>query len=408
MKKFWLILIVVLLVSLVAGGGFWWRQKTQAAKNSPTDSTQQGTIQNAESVKSSRRSGGGDSGEGTDSSRPITVQTAAATRRDIKIILTGLGTVQGFNTAILRSRVDGQITEIAFNEGQEVVAGQVLVRLDSRSADAALAQAIANLHRDQSQLAIAVANNERTKRLGESGVATQQTIEAAEAQVQQLKALVESDQAAVAAATAMQSHYTIRAPFAGRTGIRNIDIGNILHAADPNGIVSIAQISPISVAFSLPEKYFSRIIQRLESRKQNRQKLLVTAYGSDSEKPIEQGELVAVDNQIDTTTGTIHLKAKFQNSQRSLWPGQFISLRLILDTKIAAVAIPDSAIQQGADHAFVYLVMANGRVARRTIKASVSDGGFTAIDEGLEAGEIVVTDGQYRLKDGAAVTLAKP
>ncbi|MCX8500873.1 MAG: efflux RND transporter periplasmic adaptor subunit [Alphaproteobacteria bacterium] len=390
MKKYWIgAAALVGLLAIAAVGWYGLRQ----------DSTPAPSVAHAGS-----KGAGGKGGE----ERPVSVVAEPVTGRSIPIVLTGLGTVQGYQTVTVRSRIDGQIIKLSFKEGQEVKAGDLLVQLDSRAAEASLAQAVANLHRGQSQLDTAVANLGRIQQLGESGFASAQTVETANSQVAQLRATIEADAAAVKAVQTQLSFTQIRAPISGRTGLRTVDEGNLIRAADVNGIVTISQITPVAVIFSLPAGEVVRLNRRLDELTRQGRPLTVLALDGSSGATLDEGLIETVDNQIDTTTGTIKLKARFPNPRRLLWPGQFVSVRVELAVVKNALTLPDAAIQQGPNGNFVFVVTGEPsdlRVSLRPIKVSRTVGGLTVIESGLAAGESVVTVGQFRLKDGARVTL---
>ena len=383
MKKSWLVAIGIVLLLLLGGGLWYWRQSAPTANRSKGN---------------------------TEADRAVAVEVVRAEFRNIPITLTALGTVQGFNTVTVRSRIDGQITQLNFKEGQEVKAGDLLVQLDSRNLDAALAQATANLHRDQSQLDNAIANLKRMEQLGLNGFATQQAVEAARSQVEQFRATVESDHAAVFAAQTQLSFTQIRAPISGRSGIRTVDEGNVVRASDPNGIVTISQITPVAVMFNLPANDFVRLNRRLEALKRQQTPLVVVAMDGSSAQVIDRGEVMTVDNQIDTTTGTIKLKARFPNLNRSLWPGQFVTVKLELAVVNDALTVPEVAIQRGPEGSFVYVVQGRAPeqiVTLRPLKTNQTVEGYTVIDSGIAVGESVVTVGQFRLKEGSKVRVGE-
>ena len=392
MKKYWKwAVVLVAVVALAAAAAVWYGLRQRATPEPPATSA-------------GGKGAGGRGGE----ERPVTVVAEPVTRRTVPILLTGLGTVQGYQTVTVRSRIDGQIIKLSFREGQEVTAGDLLVQLDSRAAEASLAQAMANLHRNQSQLDAAVANLGRTKQLGESGFASAQTVETANAQVAQLRATIEADLAAVKVVETQVSFTQIRAPISGRTGLRTVDEGNIIRAGDVNGIVTITQITPVAVIFNLPASDLVRLNRRLEELARQGRGLGVRALDGSSGVSLDEGVIETVDNQIDTTTGTIKLKARFANRGRRLWPGQFVSVRVELAVVRDALTLPDAAIAQGPNGNFVFVVTgesAERRVSLRPVTISRSMEGFTVIDSGLAAGELVVTVGQFRLKDGTRVAI---
>lgn len=340
------------------------------------------------------RKGGRDMG-------PAPVLVAEAKNKDMPVYLDGLGTVQAYNTVTIRSRIDGELIHVGFREGQEVKAGDVLAKIDSRVYDAQLAQAQAAKAKDEAQLENARHDLERYASLGNR--VTAQTADTQRALVKQLEAAVKADQAAIDNARTMQSYATIVSPIDGRTGIRQIDPGNIVRVGDASGLVVVTQLQPISVIFSLPQQELPAINARL--RQPELVPVLVT--GSDGRTVIERGQLDLVDNQIDATTGTVRLKASFPNEQRLLWPGGFVNVRLWLTSLTGALTVPAAAIQRGPQGAYVFVLRDDNTVALRPVKPGRSQDGDTVIEDGLTAGEKVVIEGMARLQDGSAVVLAR-
>ena len=327
---------------------------------------------------------------------PVTVK--AVTKEDFPVYLTGLGTVQGFNTVTVRTRVDGQINQIAFKEGQFVKEGDLIAQVDPRPFQAALDQANAKKTQDEANLANAQRDLARSTKLGE--FATKQTVDTQTANVEQLKAQISADQAAIFNAQTQLDYASIRAPISGVTGIRQVDVGNIVNAATQTGIVTIAQVEPISVIFTAPEAQLPDIAAALRQGETK-----VTALTADGRKVLSEGTLSLMNNQVDTTSGTIRLKASFENKDHALWPGLSVSTRLLVNTLKNAVVIPDDAIQHGADGLYVYAVAQGNKAEVRKIKVGPSTNGKTLVDSGIDAGEQVVTRGQYRVQPGSALTV---
>lgn len=327
---------------------------------------------------------------------PVTVKTV--TKEDFPVYLTGLGTVQGFNTVTVRTRVDGQINQIAFKEGQFVKEGDLIAQVDPRPFQAALDQANAKKTQDEANLANAQRDLARSTKLGE--FATKQTVDTQTANVEQLKAQISADQAAIFNAQTQLDYASIRAPISGVTGIRQVDVGNIVNAATQTGIVTIAQVEPISVIFTAPEAQLPDIAAALRQGETK-----VTALTADGRKVLSEGTLSLMNNQVDTTSGTIRLKASFENKDHALWPGLSVSTRLLVNTLKNAVVIPDDAIQHGADGLYVYAVAQGNKAEVRKIKVGPSTNGKTLVDSGIDAGEKVVTRGQYRVQPGSALTV---
>lgn len=327
---------------------------------------------------------------------PVTV--ASVTKADFPVYLTGLGTVQGFNTVTVRTRVDGQINQIAFKEGQFVKEGDLIAQVDPRPFQAALDQANAKKTQDEANLANAQRDLARSTKLGE--FATKQTVDTQTANVEQLKAQIAADQAAIFNAQTQLDYASIRAPISGVTGIRQVDVGNIVNAATQTGIVTIAQVEPISVIFTAPEEQLPDIANALRQGETK-----VTALTSDGRKVLSQGILSLMNNQIDSTSGTIRLKATFDNKDHALWPGLSISTRLLVNTLKDATVMPDDAVQHGNDGLYVYVVTDGNKAGLRKVKVGASTDGKTLVENGVTAGEQVVTGGQYRVQPGSALTV---
>ncbi len=327
---------------------------------------------------------------------PVTV--ASVTKVDFPVYLTGLGTVQGFNTVTVRTRVDGQINQIAFKEGQFVKAGDLIAQIDPRPFQAALDQANAKKAQDEANLANAQRDLARSTKLGE--FATKQTVDTQTANVEQLKAQITADEAAIFNAQTQLDYASIRAPISGITGIRQVDVGNIVNAATQTGIVTIAQVEPISVIFTAPEEQLPDIANALRQGETK-----VTALTSDGRKVLSQGTLSLMNNQVDSTSGTIRLKATFDNKDHALWPGLSVSTRLLVNTLKDATVMLDDAVQHGNDGLYVYVVGDGNKAALRKIKIGPSTDGRTLVDSGVTAGEQVVTSGQYRVQPGSALTV---
>ena len=300
---------------------------------------------------------------------PVPVRAEAVGRKDFPIVLTGLGTVQATNMVTVRSRVDGQIVKVAFDEGQMLKEGDLLVQIDPAPFKAALDQAVARLAQNQASLANARQELERTIPLAKQGVSTQQLLDQRTAAVASLAALVQADQAAIESARVQLAYTTIRAPLAGRAGFRLVDPGNIVQAADQTGMLTITQLQPISVMFTAPEQQLPAINEALKAGP-----LKVTALSSDGERHLGEGTLRLVDNQVDVASGTIKLKASFPNPDNALWPGLSVTTRLLLRTVTEAVVVPDSAVQRGPDGLYAYVVTAGGKAElRRLSVARIAD-----------------------------------
>jgi multidrug efflux system membrane fusion protein len=328
----------------------------------------------------------------------VPVDTATATRQDVPITLTGLGTVQALNTVTVTARVDGQIEKIAFTEGQDVKAGDLLAQIDPRPFQAALDQATAKKAQDIATLQNAELDLKRFQDLARKDFATGQQLDTQKALVAQTQAQIQGDQAAIDNAKTELDYTTIKAPIDGRTGFRLVDQGNNVHATDTTGIVTIAEIHPISVIFTLPEDQLQAVQQALAAGT-----VQATAIADDGKTVLDRGRLVLADNMIDQTTGTARFKAEFPNTDNTLWPGAFVNVQLLLATQHNALTIPSVAVQRGPDGLFAYVVKPDAKVEARPIKVGVNTGAFAVVDNGLASGESVVTVGQYRLEPGAAV-----
>lgn len=328
----------------------------------------------------------------------VLVSVATVGHKDIPVYLNGLGTIQAYNTATVRSQIDGQLLQVLFHEGQDVKKGDVLAKIDPRTYEAQLNQAIANKAKDEASLANAQVDLKRYESLGDDISA--QTVDTQRATVKQLQATVAVDQAAIDNDKALLSYTVINAPFDGRTGIRQVDVGNVIHAGDTNGLVVITQLDPISVVFSLPQQNIEDINQQIA----NQGKLEVIAVDS-SKKELSKGELVLVDNQIDQNTGTVKLKATFPNQQHLLWPGAFVNVRMLLNTIKDAVVVPTVAIQLGPNGSYVFIAKQDNKVEMRPVKTGIAEGNDTVITSGVKEGEVVVTDGMQKLQDGSKITL---
>jgi membrane fusion protein, multidrug efflux system len=328
----------------------------------------------------------------------VPVIAATVSSHEVPIYLRGVGTVIAFNNVVVRSQITGQIIKIAFKQGQTVRKGDLLAEIDPRPYQAAVDQAIANRDRDQAQATNAQANLDRYTSLQTKGWATPQLVDTQKAQLEQLKAMIKADEAAIEAAETNLSYTKLTSPIDGVTGIRQIDEGNIIHPTDINGLVVVTQIQPISLIFSLPQDSFVKVEQQMAKGS-----LTVLAYSQDDKVELDQGTLLLVDNQIVQTTGTIRLRATFPNAKRQLWPGQLVNARLLIDTRHDGLTVAASAVQLGPNGSYVYVIGPDHKVEVRSVTVAQIVGGQALIDSGLQANENVVTDGQYRLQPGTFV-----
>ena len=337
----------------------------------------------------------------------VPVTTVAAGMQDVPVILRAIGTVQAFQSVLVRARVDGSLDQVMFTEGQLVKPGDVLAQLDPRPYQAILEQAMAKKGADEAVLANARLELIRYNDLALSQVASRQKLDSTRAAVAQSEAAVRGDDAAIAAAQLNLGFTRIIAPIEGRVGLRQIDPGNYIRAADPNatGLVTIAQIQPISLVFTLPQDALPKVQTAMK-----RGKLPVTAYSSDDRTKLSEGELLTVDSSIDITTGTIKLKASFANKDDNLWPGQFVNVRMRLDVRKGVTTIPSVAVQRGPNGMYVFAVKPDNTVAVQAIEVEQDDGQTAVVAKGVAAGDRVVVAGQSRLTNGVrvAVTEQKP
>ncbi|MGE6915100.1 efflux RND transporter periplasmic adaptor subunit [Achromobacter kerstersii] len=327
----------------------------------------------------------------------VPVATVRVQQQDVARYLTGVGTVTAAASVTVKARVDGQLDSVGFVEGQDVKAGQVLANIDPRALQAQLAQAQAQRAKDQATLLNARLDLQRYTRLQREDAATQQTLDAQRALVAQLEAATQTDDAQISYARVQLDYTRIVAPIAGRVGARLVDPGNIVHAADANGLVVINQIDPITVQFSLPEESVPAINAAMNLG----QPLPVVAYARDSNEPLETGTLVLLNNQIDTTTGTVQLKGRFDNPRHRLWPGLYVNARLVLDAHETVLTVPAAAVQRSQTGTFVYAVDDGGVAQPQAVTVERMQDGLAIIQTGLTAGQRVVVDGQYKIKPGS-------
>jgi membrane fusion protein, multidrug efflux system len=327
---------------------------------------------------------------------PVTVINAS--RQDVPIWLRGLGTVQAFYAVQLRPRVDGTLTQVPVKEGQDVKQGDLLAVIDPRPYQAVLDAAVAKKQQDQAQLSNAQADLARYASLVRQDFASRQQLDTQQAMVKQFSAAIVGDDAQIEASQLNLSFCYITSPFDGRVGLRNVDPGNVVHSAEATPIISVTQIQPITVTFTLPQDTLPSIMQAME-----KQKLDVVVYASDNKTELDRGVLLTPDNTIDITTGTIKLKATFPNSKHKLWPGQFVNARLLLGTESNVVAVSATSVQHGPDGLYVYQVGPNDTVVLQPIQVERQEGDLYVVSGGLADGATVVATGQSRLQAGARV-----
>jgi membrane fusion protein, multidrug efflux system len=338
-------------------------------------------------------------GPGAGGAFVVPVVVAPAQKGDLPVYFNGIGTVTAFNTVTVRSRVDGQIVKINFTEGQMVRQGDDLVDIDPRPYQVQLEQTEGQLAKDQAQLRDVQVDYERYQLLYKEGVIPKQQVDTQQAQVGQYEGAIKSDQGAIDNAKLQIIYSHITAPISGRIGLRLVDIGNIVHATDQNGLLVITQLQPIAVIFTLPQDQLPPVVAKLRNGGQ----LSVDAYDRDNTMKIASGKLLTIDNQIDTTTGTYKLKAVFSNEDNQLFPNQFVNVHLLVDTKKNLVIVPTPAIQRGPQGTYVYVVQPDNTVKIQNVTVGLTADNATGISSGLSAGDIVVTDGQDKLQDGSKV-----
>jgi len=376
------ILLLVLLIIVGFGLYFYWHNSSGTAAKPAAES----------------RAGKG----GGRANRPLApVQAATAQTQSVPQYLTGLGTVTAANTVTVRSRVDGQLMALHFTEGQQVQAGQLLAEIDPRAWQVALTQAQGQLAKDQATLANARRDLARFEKLIKNNMVSQQELDTQRSLIAETLGTLKADQGNVASAELNLSYSRITAPAAGRVGLKQVDVGNYITSGDTTGLVVITQTHPIDVLFSLPEENISAILQAQKSGTT----LLVEAWDRNNKNLLASGTLLSLDNQIDVTTGTIKIKARFENQQDTLFPNQFVNARLKVNTLQDAVVIPVAALQMGNEGNFVWVVNSDNQVSKKSVKAGPQDNRQVVIDAGLQAGDRVVTDGLDRLTEGAKVEI---
>lgn len=379
------VIAIALLLGALGAGSLYYQRPAAGA----------GETAAAAAGKSGRRAG---------LDGPIPVLLADVSRRDVPIYLDGLGTVQAFNTVTVRPQVSGQLVSVAFQEGQTVKAGELLAQIDPRNFDAQLQQAQAQKAQNEALLNTAKRDLQRFSELVGDGYVSKQQLDTQAQTVAQAQATVRANEAAVQSARISLGYARITAPISGITGLRLVDVGNIVDAGTTTGIVVVTQVMPISVLFTLPEQSLADI------RAAGGQGVKVLAFDRDNSKQIASGELTVVDNQIDQTTGTIRLKATFANQDRALWPGQFVNMRLLVRTEKNGLVIPASAVQRGPNGDFVYVEKTDDQGARiadkRDVTVARSENGTALIAKGLNDGDRIVVEGQYRLQPGSKIRLA--
>ena len=404
-------LLLTMLIAAGVAGGWWWSQRAGTSVSaSAAPASGAAPAGGLASPISGAASGAGGPGArrfgGPNRVQPVSV--AAVRKQDVRVVLSAIGNISALNTATVRARVDGELKNIRFKEGQMVRAGALLAEIDPRSFEIALAQVQGQLAKDQAQLKNAQVDVERYKDLLAKDSIAKQQVDTQVALVQQLSATVQTTQAQVDNAKLLLSYTKITAPISGRLGLKTVELGNLVRAGDTTGIVTITQTQPISVVFALPEANLPQIARKLRGT----EPLTVQAWDRDLRNQLADGKVSTTDNAIDPVTGTIKVKAEFANTDGALFPNQFVNIKLQVNTLVDAVAIPSTAVQRAPRGAFVYVVKADSSVTIRGIRLGTTEGDWVSVQGDLAEGEKVVTDGADRLREGAKVeviaALARP
>jgi multidrug efflux system membrane fusion protein len=392
------IFFFLLVAAAIAGGVAWQKGLLPFLPGGTTSDTAAGPGAGA----------GPGSGRGSGGSRrfgmmgpvdgPTPVVVAPVAREDVPVVFDGIGTVQAFAAVTVRAQVEGKVVEVAFREGEDVEAGAVIVRIDPGSYQAVYDQAVARREQDEAELRNARIDLDRYIRLAQSESGSRQQADTQRAVVAKLEAQLKIDQGIIDAAKFNLDNTTIRAPISGRTGIRAVDVGTLVRASDTAGIVSIAQLHPIAVTFTLPQQQLATLLAA-----QAREPVPVEVVGGEPREVLDRGHVEVIDNQVDSTTGTVKIKATLPNAATRLWPGQFVDVRVLVDTLRGAMVVPTAAVQRGSEGAFVYVLGEEDKVKRRPVGVGRQDEHRAVIASGVEVGEKVVTTGFTRLTDGAKV-----
>jgi multidrug efflux system membrane fusion protein len=381
---------IVALIALLGGAGYWYFGPGHPSQQQPQP-------KQAQQKGPGFRRGGGNPND------TVPVLAIAARLADVPVYLDGVGTAKALNTVTVRSQVDGKLMKIAFKEGQEVTAGSVIAKIDPTTYQAQYDITVAKKAQDEAQLANAKLDLERYTRLAATNAVQKQQVDTQKATVDQLTAQTQSDQASINNAKASLDYTDVVAPLTGLTGLRLVDEGNIVHASDTTGIVVITQIKPIAVLFNLPQQELPALNKGMAAGE-----LPVQAIAADGTTMLDRGKVTVINNQVDQTTGTVQIKGEFPNSNVQLWPGQFVNIRVLINTLRQSVVVPTAAVQRGPDGTFVYVVKDGSTVAMRPVMVRQQDDVQAVIGSGVTAGESVVTTGFGRLADGTKVEVTSP
>ncbi len=393
-------LLALMLVAAAGAGGWWWStQRAGSSTSTPTDVTSGRPQAGGPASAAASGAGGANARRFAGANRVQPVSVATVRKQDVRVVLSAIGNISALNTATVRARVDGELKNIRFKEGQMVRAGALLAEIDPRSFEIALAQVQGQLAKDQAQLKNAQVDVERYRDLLAKDSIAKQQVDTQIALVQQLSATVQTTQAQVDNAKLQLSHTKITAPISGRLGLKTAELGNLVRAGDATGIVTITQTQPISVVFALPEANLPQIARKLKGT----EPLTVQAWDRDLRNQLADGKVSTTDNAIDPVTGTIKVKAEFANTDGALFPNQFVNIKLQVNTLVDAVAIPSTAVQRAAQGTFVYVVKPDSNVTIRRIRLGTTEGDWVSVQGDLAEGEKVVTDGADRLREGAKV-----
>lgn len=405
MARSFRVFLLLAVVGAVAVGGYVERDRLKGFYDQHMGSGSASETQAAagrQGGQSGQRRGGGGRRGAASSLGPTPVLVAEAKSADVPVYIDGVGSVKALNTVTVRPQVSGKITAVNFQEGQDIKTGDVIARIDDAVYKAQRDQAVAKKAQDEALLRNAQLDLDRYKRMVQTASGTQQQADTQQSLVSQYQAQVQSDQAAIESAQATLDYTTITAPIDGRTGIRNVDVGNLVSSTDTTGIVTLSQIKPISVLFSIPQQQLGRVNAASAAGQ-----LSVQALATDG-TVIDNGSLTVVDNQVDTTTGTVKLKANFDNDKLALWPGAFVNARLLVETMKNVIVIPTASVQRGPNGTFVYLLQPDQTVAMKLVKVRQQDDVQAVVAEGVAAGDKVVTTGFARLQDGSKVEVSSP